>query len=84
MEKLQQTFPNEYKETSSHKLRQANDIQFGFTYNNFLLEEAASSKKLKVIQKIENRGYTKLKANVTQAVKELEFNLNNEARFICI
>ena len=43
MEELQMTYPEEYKATSSHRRRAVDDVQLGFLYNNFLIENGLSS-----------------------------------------
>ncbi|XP_077355394.1 N-acetylglucosamine-1-phosphotransferase subunits alpha/beta-like [Festucalex cinctus] len=37
MQELQETFPHEFKKTSSHHLRHADDMQFAFSYFYFLM-----------------------------------------------
>ena len=39
MQALQEKFPEEFEETSSHKVRTANDMQYAFSYIYFLMNE---------------------------------------------
>lgn len=57
LRKLQETFPNEFEKTSSHKIRSADDFAFSFGYYYFLMNDKRcynSSSEKEILELLRN------------------------------
>ncbi|XP_053209635.1 N-acetylglucosamine-1-phosphotransferase subunits alpha/beta-like isoform X2 [Panonychus citri] len=61
--RLWEQFPEELSLTSSHKLRSSNDMQFSFSYFNFLMSETLPANYNQLIKQFDTDNSNKLSAN---------------------
>ena len=53
MERLQETFQDEFEKTSSHRFRHSNDMQYGFSYYHFLMQETRTLDADEILRKLD-------------------------------
>jgi len=53
MKELQDTFPEEFDKTSSHKLRSSDDMQFAFSYNYFVIGQTKTLNVTKLFAELD-------------------------------
>uniref|UniRef100_T1K857 LNR domain-containing protein n=1 Tax=Tetranychus urticae TaxID=32264 RepID=T1K857_TETUR len=63
IERMWNRFPEQLQATSSHKLRSSNDMQFAFSYFNFLMSETSPTNENEVIQRFNTDDSRGLSAN---------------------
>ena len=81
MSNLVSKFRNEFEQTSSHRFRCSNDMQFAFSYNQFILEEGKWPYE---VDETEETWYYLGLRNILKLKKKIRYLKKNPKKFLCL